>query len=105
MKYLVFDELSREEWDKQVESRPLHREERKKGNLPKLVLGHHVLHGDPPKMTKSIRLVQIYETDDPNQLTDAEAVYMATNLETRKRWIIPITPAMKLVEAYEKLKK
>jgi hypothetical protein len=105
MKYIVFDELSKEDYDKVLPNRQVHDEERAKGNLPPHVVPDHILHGDLPQMTQSMRVFKIYETDDPKQLANIEALWTASDLKTWKRWIIPITEATDFHPVYEQYKK
>jgi len=105
MKYLVFDEISREEMDKTTPNLQVHIEEREKGNIPPHVFPDHILHGDLPQFTQSMRFFKIYEVDDPKQLTNITALYSANNLKTHKRWVIPITELNEFRPAYEQYKK
>jgi hypothetical protein len=74
MKYIVFDEMSKEDYDKVLPKTQIHAEERDKGNLPPHDFPDHILHGDLPQMTQSIRVFKIYEADDPKQLANIEAL-------------------------------
>ena len=105
MKFLVIDELGREEMDKLVKNLSLHQEARKKGELPKLLFLDHVLHGDLPQLTQNMRWFKIYETDDPKQLANVEALYMAANFKSWKRWVIPITARSEVSDSYQKIEK
>jgi hypothetical protein len=104
MKYLVFDEISKADWDKLVANLDVHNEEREKGNLPPYLIQDHILHGDLPQFTQPIRSFKIYDTDDPQQLANIEALYHNNNLPTRKRWIIPITGLPEFMSAHEQYK-
>jgi len=105
MKYLVFDEMSKEDYDKVSVNIQIHAEEREKGNLPPYVVPDHFIHGDLPKFTQSIRAFKVYETDDPQQLANIEALWTANEVKSWKRWIIPITERPAFVSAYERYKK
>jgi hypothetical protein len=107
MKYLVIDEMSKEEMAKVVTSPnvALHAEERDKGNIPPHVLGDHVIHGDLPQLTQSYRALKIYETDSPEQLSNIDALWTIFNIKTWKLWVIPITEASLFTSAYDKYKK
>ena len=106
MKYLVFDEMSIEDMAKTTEKdTAVHAEERKKGNIPKHVLPDHVLHGDLPQFTQNLRFFKIYETDDPKQLANIEALWGAMDLKTWKRWIIPISELAEFSPAFRQYKK
>jgi len=105
MKYIVFDEMSAEDYDKVRVNVQVHADERKRGNLPPHVVPDHILHGDLPQFTQSIRVFKIYETDDPKQLANIEALWTANDLKTWNRWIIPITDATDFHPAYEQYKK
>jgi len=104
MKYLVFDEISKANWDKVVTNIDVHNDEREKGNLPPYVIADHILHGDLPQFTQPIRSFKIYDTDDPQQLANIEALYIANDVPTRKRWIIPITGLQEFMSAHEQYK-
>jgi len=105
MRYLVFDEMSKEDYDKISVNVEVHNEERAKGNLPPHVVPVHFIHGDLPQFTQSIRAFKIYETDDPQQLANIEALWSVNNLKTWKRWVIPITERPAMVSAYERYQK
>ena len=104
MKYLVFDEMSKD-WDKAVENIHIHAEERGKGNLPERIFPDHTLHGDLPQLTQQLRGFKIYETDDPKQLTNIAALYTACDLKTWKRSVIPITDTSDFYPACDQYKK
>jgi len=107
MKYLVIDEMSKEDFAKAITSPylHLHAEEREKGKIPPHVLSDHVLHSDLPQLTQSYRAFKIYETDDAEQLSNIDALWTVFNLKTWKRWVIPITEANKFGPAYTEYKK
>ena len=105
MKYLVFDEMSKEDYDKVLPLRQVHADERAKGNLPTHVVGDHFVHGDLPQFTQSLRAFKIYDTDDPKQLSNIDALWTASDLKSWKRWIIPITDATDFHPAYEEYAK
>jgi hypothetical protein len=105
MKYLVFDEMSKVDYEKARANVQVHADERKQGNLPTHVVPDHVLHGDLPQFTQNIRVFKIYETDDPKQLANIEALWTANDLPTWKRWIIPITALGDFSPAFEGYKK
>lgn len=105
MKFLVIDEVSRDEWDKMIKNRPLHAEAREKGEIPELIFPDHVIHGDLPQLTQNGRGFKIYDVDDPQQLVNVEAIYAVADLKTWKRWVIPITENAAWSPAYEKYKK
>ena len=101
MKYLVFDEMSKADYDKVSANVQIHFDEREKGNLPPHLVPDHFIHGDLPQFTQSIRAFKIYETDDPQQLANIEALWTANDIPSWKRWIIPITERSAFVSAYE----
>jgi hypothetical protein len=106
MKYLVFDEGSYEEMSKITQKElAIHTEERKKGNIPKHVVADHVLHGDLPQFTQNYRVFKIYETDDPKQLANIEALWGAMDLKTWKRWVIPISDSAGFDESFNQYRK
>jgi hypothetical protein len=107
MKYLVIDEMSKEELAKVVTSPnvALHAEEREKGNIPPHVLGDHMIHGDLPQLTQNYRAFKIYETDSPEQLSNIDALWSVFNIKTWKRWVIPITETGLFTAAFDKYKK
>jgi len=105
MKYLVFDEISKADWDKILVNIDVHNEEREKGNLPPYIIPDHILLGDLPQFTQPMRSFKIYETNDPKQLANIEALYTANDVPSRKRWIIPITELAEFLPAYEQYKK
>jgi hypothetical protein len=110
MKYIVFDEMSAEDIGKMTEKDlAVHVEERKKGSIPKHVVPDHILHGDLPQLTESFRFFKIYETDDPKQLENIDALWSAMDMKSWKRWIIPISemdPTRKVPwPAYSQYKK
>jgi hypothetical protein len=107
MKYLVIDEMSKEEMAKVVTSPnvALHTEEREAGNIPPHVLGDHIIHGDLPQLTQNYRAFKIYETDSPEQLSNIDALWTVFELKTWKRWVIPITEAGLFTVALGKYKE
>ena len=92
MKYLVFSEFSREEWDKLSESGKKIWAEREKvpDKYPKQIFPDHGILGDLPTFTEDIRGFTIYETDDPQQLKNVVAFWTAQGIKSFKRWFIPI---------------
>lgn len=107
MKYLVIDEMSKEDFTDAITSPhfQLHAEEREKGKIPPHVLPDHILNGDLPKLTQSMRIFKIYETEDTEQLANIDALWTVFNLKTWKRWVIPITELNKFGIAYIEYKK
>jgi hypothetical protein len=104
MKYLVFDEMSKADFDRILANIQVHNEEREKGNLPPYIVPDHILHGDLPTFTQPMRSFKIYDTDDPKQLANIEALYAANDVPSKKRWIIPISALTEFVPAYEQYK-
>jgi hypothetical protein len=100
MRYLVLDEMSMEDLTKiKNEDLAVHAEERTKGNIPKHIVADHIVHGDLPQFTQNLRMLKIYETNDPKQLANIDALWGAMDLKTWKRWIVPISefdPARKM---------
>jgi hypothetical protein len=105
MKYLVFDEMNKADFDKVSANVQTHFEEREKGNLPPHTVSDHFIHGDLPQFTQSIRAFKIYETNDPQQLANIEMLWTANDVKSWKRWIIPITERTMMASAYERYAK
>lgn len=107
MKYLVIDEMDKEELANVITSPnvALHAEEREAGNIPPHVLGDHVIHGDLPQLTQNYRAFKIYETDSPEQLSNIDALWSVFNIKSWKRWVIPITETGLFTAAYDTYKK
>ena len=105
MRFLVIDEANLDEMEKMLKNRDVHAEARKKGELPTLFLPDHALHGDLPQLTQNMRAIKIYETDDPQQITNVSTLYAAIGVKTWNRWVIPITESSHGWTVYEKYKK
>ena len=107
MKYLVIDEMSKDDFTKAITSPnlQLHTEEREKGNIPSHVFPDHMLHGDLPNLTESTRFFKIYDADDPKQLANIDALWTVFDAKTWKRWVIPISEMSAFGQAYNEYKK
>ncbi|MHA2217674.1 MAG: hypothetical protein ACXACY_17205 [Candidatus Hodarchaeales archaeon] len=107
MKYLVIDEMSKEDFTRimAADATQIHGTEREKGKLPPHVFPDHFLHSDLPQLTQSVRFFKIYDTDDPTQLSNVDALWTTFNAKTWKRWLIPITEIGPFTSAYNEYKK
>ena len=105
MKYLVFSELSNEDWDKLSEAGKKQWADREKhpDKYPAKILTDHLVLSDLPTLTKDVRGMVIYETDDPQQLKNWVAYWTARGIPSLKYWFIPIEQLdVNLVEQMKK---
>jgi hypothetical protein len=109
MKYLAFMECASEEVEVMTEKGKAIWAERETApdKYPKKIFQDHYLLGELPKLEEGIRVMTIYETDDPEQMANLVAYWEAQKpgLKTMKRWYIPLTEASKVLELTDKMKK
>ena len=94
MKYLVFTESSPEDWCRILERDKPYQAERAvhPEKYPKYVMTTCRLSSELPRLTESMRGVDVYEVDSPEQLANHMASWDAQRLyaKTLKRWYVPL---------------
>ena len=94
MKYLVINECSPEDWNTAIERDAIVQVDREKypGKYPKFAITTCILSTELPKLTESFRTVDIYDVDNPEQLTNIAAFWDAQKLDVKsfKRYYIPL---------------
>jgi len=94
MKYVCFTEFSPEDWHTMLERDAIIQADRERfpGKYPKKPIESCFLSTELPKLTESFKIVDVYEIDDPEQLTNLSAFWDAQRLDAKslKKWYIPL---------------
>ena len=95
MKFLVFGEYGPEDAKATFEEDAILRAERERhpGKYPKITMDVCLLGADLPKLTEGVKWVGVGEVDDPKQLADDQAYWLALqpDVKTFKTWVVPLT--------------
>ena len=94
MKLLVFSECSPEDWDVLLKVDAVYQANRANfpEKYPRYVLKTSFIGADLPKLTQQIRIVDVYEVENPEQLTNYW-VHWNTQLfqaKSYRKWLIPL---------------
>jgi hypothetical protein len=94
MKYLVINEWSPEDWNTAIKRDAIIQADRERfpRKYPKKPIETCFLSTELPKLTETFRTVDVYDVDDPEQLTNLAAFWDAqkVDLKSFKRWYIPL---------------
>jgi hypothetical protein len=100
-RYLVLSEYSAEDRDLLLELDAVYQTERAKSpdKYPKYVVKTSNLGAELPKLTQSFKILDVYEVDDPEQLTNYWA-HWSTNASYAKSYRKHIIPLQDFSEVY-----